>query len=101
MKSINVEICMGHNSGISKSYYKPTQKEISKDYLKAVQVLSIDAKNDNNAILQKEIDKLKKRNEDNEHIIRSKLQERDDSIVALSDQLMKLIREVDELKRNR
>jgi hypothetical protein len=101
MKSINVEMCMGHNIGISKSYYKPTQKEILDDYLKAVEVLSINSKKDNSLLLQREIDKLKERNEDNEHIIRSKLQERDDSIVVLSDQVMKLIKEVEELRRNR
>ena len=32
MKSINVEICMGHNIGVSKSYYKPSEKEILDDY---------------------------------------------------------------------
>jgi integrase len=101
MKSINVEMCMGHNIGISKSYYKPTQKEMLEDYLKAAEVLSINSKKDNSLLLQSEIDKLKERNENNEHIIRSKLQERDDSIVMLSDQVMKLIKEVEELRRNR
>jgi len=101
MKSINVEMCMGHNIGISKSYYKPTQKEILEDYLKAVEMLSINSKKDNILSLESEIDKLKERNENNEHFIRSKLQERDDSIVALSDQVMKLIKEVEELRRNK
>ena len=33
MKPINVEITMGHNIGISASYYKPTQKEFIEDYI--------------------------------------------------------------------
>src|SRR5919198_6711362 len=35
MKPINVEITMGHNIGVSKSYYKPTEHEVLEDYLKA------------------------------------------------------------------
>jgi hypothetical protein len=98
MKSINVEICMGHNIGISKSYYKPTQKEVLEDYLKAVDVLTVYEKKDN-SILKEEVEKLKERNENNEHIIKSKLQEKDDALVTLSDQVAKLMAEVQELKR--
>ena len=36
MKPINVEILLGHNIGLSGAYYKPTEKEILNDYLKAV-----------------------------------------------------------------
>lgn len=36
MKSINVEMCMGHTIGVSNSYYKPTTKEVLEDYLKTV-----------------------------------------------------------------
>ncbi len=96
MKSINVEIIMGHTIGVSDSYYKPTDKEILEDYLKTTAVLTIvkDA-NDN---LVKEIDELRGKNENNEYIIRSKLQEKDDAYIALSDQVMKLMDEVQQLK---
>ena len=40
MKPINVEITMGHNIGVSASYYKPTEREVMEDYLKAVQIIS-------------------------------------------------------------
>jgi hypothetical protein len=96
MKSINVEILMGHTIGVSDSYYKPSEKEILKDYLRAVDVLTI-YKN-NNTILEKEVKELKVKNENSEYIIRSKLQERDDAITALSDQLVTLMEEVRELK---
>lgn len=35
MKPINVEITMGHDIGISISYYKPTEREVLDDYLRA------------------------------------------------------------------
>jgi hypothetical protein len=41
MKSINIEILMGHSIGISNSYYKVTEKDLLDDYLKAVDSLSI------------------------------------------------------------
>jgi len=41
MKPINVEITMGHNIGISKSYYKPADRDVLEDYLKAVDLLTI------------------------------------------------------------
>jgi hypothetical protein len=98
MKSINVEICMGHNIGISRSYYKPTQKEVLEDYLKAVNVLTVNGNKDN-SILKEEVEKLKEKNENNEHIIKSKLQEKDDALVTLSDQVVRLMAEVQELKK--
>jgi hypothetical protein len=46
MKPINVELTMGHDIGISASYYKPTISEVIQDYLKAVDLLTINgAKN--------------------------------------------------------
>jgi hypothetical protein len=98
MKPVNVEITMGHNIGISKSYYKPTEKELLQDYLRAIDVLTVKEKKDN-SILKKEVEKLKERNKNNEHIIKSKLQEKDDALVTLSDQVVKLMAEVQELKR--
>ncbi|MDG7011319.1 MAG: hypothetical protein JRN57_04280 [Nitrososphaerota archaeon] len=41
MKPANVEVLMGHSIGISDSYYRPTEKELLEDYLKAVPLLSI------------------------------------------------------------
>jgi integrase len=36
MKPINVEITMGHNIGVSASYYRPLEKDVLQDYQKAV-----------------------------------------------------------------
>ncbi len=40
MKPINVEILMGHSVGVSGRYYKPSEKELLEDYLKAVPYLT-------------------------------------------------------------
>jgi hypothetical protein len=41
MMAANVEMLIGHDLGISKSYYKPQEKAIMEDYLKAVKNLTI------------------------------------------------------------
>lgn len=41
MRPINVELTMGHNLGVSKSYWKPTENEVLQDYLKAAPNLMI------------------------------------------------------------
>ncbi len=42
MKPINVEVVMGHSTGISDSYYRATENDLVEDYLKAVDFLTID-----------------------------------------------------------
>jgi hypothetical protein len=100
MKAVNVEILMGHNIGISKSYYKPQEKEVMEDYLKAVDSLTIDRANSNKH-LEKEIGELREKNENNEYIIKSKLQEKDDALIALSDQVMRLMEEMQQIRMER
>jgi hypothetical protein len=58
MKSINVEILMGHNIGVSRSYYHPKESEVLEDYLKAIDALTIDPKQR----LEKENQELKSEN---------------------------------------
>jgi hypothetical protein len=41
MKLLNVKMFMGHDTGLEKSYYKPSEKELLDDYLRAVDFLSI------------------------------------------------------------
>jgi len=79
MKPINVELTMGHNIGISASYYKPTEKEILDDYLKAVDLLTVQDENR----LQRKVNELTLKNEDNNYIIKGKLSEKDKQIDTL------------------
>jgi hypothetical protein len=41
MKPINVEWLMGHSTGISDCYYRPTENELLEDYLRAVPLLTV------------------------------------------------------------
>ena len=74
MRPSNVEITMGHDIGISKSYYKPTEGEILEDYLKAVEFLSVN--HDKTSELETRIEELGQKNENAEYLIKSKLQEK-------------------------
>ena len=87
---------MGHDLGISESYWRPTEQEVLSDYLKAVPLLTIDV---DNFLLQKQVEELTDRTNNNDYLLRAKLQEKDDALVTLSDQVMKLMSEVHELKK--
>jgi hypothetical protein len=41
MRPINVEILLSHSTGISDSYYRPTERELLDDYLRVVDQLTI------------------------------------------------------------
>jgi len=95
MKPINVEITLGHGIGVSASYYRPSEKEVLNDYLKAIDLLTI---GNDRTILKKQVQQLEEKSMNNEYIITAKLREKDDALVTLSDQVMKLMAEVQELK---
>ncbi len=100
---------MGHSIGISDSYYKATQEELLTDYIKAVDYLTIS----NEYRLQKNMSKMEEQFNSNDKVMKSELcvnrqqisilTERDssnsDAIAALSDQVVKLMNEVETLKR--
>jgi hypothetical protein len=110
MRPLNVEITLGHDIGLSGSYYKPTEKEVLEDYLKAVDLVTI---NNNQKVLEKQITELKEKSNDNEYIIKAKLQEKEEQIQALkkndkvkedalahlSDQLLFLTERIQEIER--
>ena len=80
MKPINVELTMGHDIGVSASYYKPREHEVLEDYLKATDLLTI---NSDSKLLQKQVEELKEKSTDNEYIIKGKLREKDEQIQGL------------------
>ena len=105
-----MQITLGHDIGLSGSYYKPTEKEVLEDYLKTVDSLTI---TNNQKVLEKQIIELKESSKDNEYIIRAKLQEKDeqikelkkndkvkeDALANLSDQLLFLTERIQEIER--
>jgi hypothetical protein len=112
MRPINVEITMGHNIGISASYYKPTEKEVLEDYLKAIGLLTVD---DDNLTLQKQVVELTEKSKQENYIIKGKLSDKEkeiqllrqrdsmntDAISGLSDRLTKVMQEIEILKNQR
>jgi hypothetical protein len=109
MKPINVERLLSHSTGISDSYYRATENELLEDYLKVMDFLTINEENR----LSKQIKELQEKNQDNEYIIKGKLQEkedqiksligtqkiRDEAVSLLSDQVSTLIEEITFLKK--
>ena len=86
MKPINVEILMGHSTGISDSYYRPTENDLLEDYLKVVDKLTISGE----SRLRTELQEMK--------TIRENEKLNSDSISVLSDQLSQVMHEVEILK---
>lgn len=72
MKPLNVELLMGHDFGISDSYYRPTEKEVLDDYLKAIDLLTI---NDHKAALQKQVAELTEKSKEELYILKGQLAE--------------------------
>jgi hypothetical protein len=80
MRPINVETTMGHDIGVSKSYWRPTEQEVLQDYLKTIDPLTI---NGDKRHFQSQIVELKEKSKDSEYIIQTKLQEKDKDIAEL------------------
>lgn len=80
MRSINIETLMGHSIGISNSYYRPTEEELLDDYLKVIPLLTISGEHR----LQEQVNELSEKTKDSDHIIRAKLQEKDEQISLLA-----------------
>jgi hypothetical protein len=80
MKLLNVKMLMVHDTGLEKSYYKPSEKELLDDYLRVVDFLTI---HDSEMKLTKEVKELREKSKDNEYIIKGKLHEKDKQILKL------------------
>lgn len=97
MKPINVEILLSHKVGISSSYYRPTETELLEDYLSVSDLLTFDKKEK----MQKELQEYQHKNQEDIYQIKGKLQEKEDVLISLSDQVMQLMEEVQQLKKSR
>ena len=89
MKPINIELLLSHSVGISNSYYRPTENDILKDYLKICDFLSIDKENK----LQQEFNKLREDKNKENYTIIAKIQDKEDKINKLleRDQITEVI----------
>jgi uncharacterized coiled-coil DUF342 family protein len=82
MSPANVEILLNHDIGVSSSYYKPIEQQLLKDYLQAIDLLTINEENR----LSNKIGELEDRNKDNEYIINRKLRIKEEEIESLRKQ---------------
>lgn len=80
MKSLNVEILMGHDIGLADSYYKPSEQDLMEDYVKSLDLLTI---HNDKSKLEKQVKELKEKSKDSDYIIKAKFQEKDDEIQTL------------------
>jgi hypothetical protein len=96
MKPLNVELLMGHDSGISESYWRPTENEVLQDYLKALDLLTINDNNDN-LTLQKQLSELTEQSREENYVIKGKLAEKEKEIEAAAreaEQTKKMLQEI-------
>lgn len=80
MKPANVEVLMDHTIGIGDSYYRPTENDLLEDYLKAVNLLTINEENR----LQMKVDELATRMTSEEVVRTRREQEKDQQIEFLT-----------------
>jgi hypothetical protein len=89
MLPANVEILMGHDIGISESYWRPTEQEVLLDHLKAVPLLSV-SNTSANLVLQRQVQELKEKSTGSEMITKSALKEKDQEIQALKMEMAEM-----------
>jgi hypothetical protein len=80
MKSINIEMLMGHSIGISDSYYRATEAELLEEFLKAVDFLTIEER----YRLEKQVTQLAQQSKEENYIIKGQLLEKEEQIGSLS-----------------
>jgi len=79
---------MGHNVGVSASYYRPLEKDVLQDYLKAVDELTIDG---DTKMLQKQVLELEEKSRDSEYILKAKLHDSNTEIQTLKSQMTSVL----------
>ena len=70
---------MAHSLGESGNYHRPTETHLVEDYLKAVDLLTVNEE----YRLSKKINELQEKNEEKDYVIKGKLHEKDEQINQL------------------
>ena len=83
VKPVIKEMFMGHSIGLDDHYFKPGENDVLQEYLKAVDHLTINEENR----LKIKVGELIEKNKDNEYIINSKLQEKDEEIRYMKEEM--------------
>lgn len=96
MKPINIETLMGHSTGLSHSYYRPTEQDLLEDYLKVADLLMISGESQ----LKHQIAKLKVQSEQGVLYkqryaeMKVSLDEKDETILEIKAQLHTIYKEL-------
>ncbi len=110
MNPLNVSTLMSHDTGITQHYYRPKEEELLKDYLKAVNQLTINEEHK----LKTQVKELTKKNNEKEFLLNVAMMQKDkeiedlkkqdktkeEALVKLSDQVMMLIKDMQTIKNN-
>src|SRR3972149_901939 len=88
MKPINVEWLMGHSTGISDSYYRPTENELLDDYLKAVPLLTIS-----------EVEEVRQKSQQEKKVLEERLNRLEASVGLLVSQKAEQLLSLAEIRR--
>ncbi len=88
VKSIAIETLMGHSTGISDSYYRPSERDLLEEYLKAIDALTIRDENR----LKKQVEALAGSTREAERMINVKLAEKDQEIKVMRKQIQTIFR---------
>jgi len=75
-----------HSNGINDSYYKPTDEDLLRSYLKVVDHLTID----DEYKLDKQLTILEKKHKEDENLIKIKLLEKDEEIKGMKEQITEI-----------
>jgi integrase len=94
MLPLHVEMLLGHDTGLSMSYYRPSSKTLLEDYLKAIDLLTINA---DRTILQKRVAELTERSKEENYIIKGKLFEKDEEIRSMKEELSSMRAEMNDV----
>lgn len=100
MRPLNVELLMDHKTGVSDSYWRPTEQDLQDDYLRASDYLTVNKEEGSKIIsdIQNNImQKLAQREKENE-ILRAQMKEVREYHGILKGQLLQLLQKVEQNK---
>ena len=96
MKSLHVEMIMGHNTGLARNYYRPNENEILNEYYKAIPYLTI---NDEYR-LSKQVQELKQKDDYQKYVIDKKMKEKDEEIANMRQAMRTVSESVNKMKND-
>ena len=83
MNPLNVSTLMSHDTGITQHYYRPKEEELLKDYLKAVNQLTINEENK----LKTQVKELTRKNNEKEFLLNVAMIQKDKEVEDLKDKI--------------